>query len=175
MNTESLIKGVPLDISQVQTPAYVLEEAALRRNMAIFDRVQRESGAKIILALKGFAFWSAFPWLREVLQGATSSSLNEARLAYEEFGREVHVYNVAFSDAEFPETLKIADHIVFNSFSQWRRFKSQVMASPRKISCGMRVNPGYSEIKTALYDPCIVGSRLGVAVNEFRADEMDGI
>ncbi len=196
----------PLDISLVQTPAYVLEEALLKRNLAVFDRVQKESGGKIILALKGFAFWSAFPWVREVLHGATASSLHEARLAHEEMRKEVHVYSVAFTDREFPEILRIADHIVFNSFSQWRRFKPQVMAArqasdeaarkaaedaarfgaggklkesatpaPRYVSCGIRVNPGHSEVKTPLYDPCYTNSRLGVTLEEFRPDELDGI
>ena len=168
----------PLDISQVPTPAYVLEEALLKRNLRLLDRVQQESGAKIILALKGFAFWSAFPWVREVLHGATASSLHEARLAREEMGREVHVYSVAFNDREFPEVLSLADHVVFNSFGQWRRFRSQAQAysaGNRKVSCGIRVNPGHSEVKTPLYDPCFAHSRLGVTREEFRPDELDGV
>jgi carboxynorspermidine decarboxylase len=167
-----------LDVSLVPTPAYVLEEAALKRNLALLDRVQKESGGKIILALKGFAFWSAFPWVREVLHGATASSLHEARLAKEEMRKEVHVYSVAFTDREFPQVLAIADHIVFNSFGQWRRFKPQVMAeraAGRQVSCGMRVNPGHSEVKTPLYDPCYANSRLGVVREEFRPDELDGL
>ncbi len=165
----------PLDPSLVPSPSYVLEEALLRRNLGVLDRVQRESGAKIILALKGFAFWSAFPWVREVLHGATSSSLHEARLAYEEFGRETHVYSVAYTDEEFPEILRMADHLVFNSFSQWTRFRDQVKASERPVACGIRVNPGHSEIETPLYDPCYTGSRLGVIRSEFRPDLLEGI
>ena len=169
----------PLDISRVPSPSYVLEEGLLRRNLAILDRVQRESGAKIILALKGFAFWSSFPWIREVLHGATASSLHEARLAYEEFGRETHVYSVAFTDEEFPEILRMADHLVFNSFSQWERFRGAVKASGQSsgkaVACGIRVNPGHSEIETPLYDPCYPGSRLGVLRPEFKPDELDGI
>jgi carboxynorspermidine decarboxylase len=173
----------PLDVTQVPTPAYVLEEALLKRNLALLDRVQKESGGKIILALKGFAFWSAFPWVREVLHGATASSLHEARLAKEEMRKEVHVYSVAFTDREFPHVLSIADHIVFNSFSQWRRFKPQVMAEraggagrePRHVSCGIRVNPGHSEVTTPLYDPCYSNSRLGVTREEFRPEDLDGI
>ncbi len=173
----------PLDVTQVPTPAYVLEEALLKRNLALLDRVQKESGGKIILALKGFAFWSAFPWVREVLHGATASSLHEARLAKEEMRKEVHVYSVAFTDREFPHVLSIADHIVFNSFSQWRRFKPQVMAEraggagrePRYVSCGIRVNPGHSEVATPLYDPCYSNSRLGVTREEFRPEDLDGI
>src|SRR6266849_4868250 len=168
-------RPIPLDIAAVPSPAYVLEEAALRRNLAVLDRVQKESGAKILLALKGFAFWSAFPWIREVLQGATASSLHEARLAHEELGRETHVYSVAYSDGEFPEILKIADHMVFNSFSQWRRFRGAALAAGSRVSCGMRVNPGHSEIETALYDPCYPGSRLGVVRSEFRPEELEGI
>ena len=172
------VNPIPLDISAVQTPAYILEESALKRNLAIFDRVQKESGGKIILALKGFAFWPAFPWVREVLHGATASSLHEARLAKEEMRKEVHVYSVAFTDKEFPEVLAIADHIVFNSFGQWRRFKPQVMAARaagRYVSCGIRVNPGHSEVQTPLYDPCYANSRLGVTREEFRPDDLDGI
>ena len=168
----------PLDVDSVPTPAYVLEEALLKRNLALLDRVQKESGGKIILALKGFAFWSAFPWIREVLHGATASSLHEARLAREEMQREVHVYSVAFSDREFPEILALADHIVFNSFSQWRRFKplvSAARAAGRKVSCGIRLNPGHSEVKTPLYDPCYRNSRLGVTLAEFRPGDLDGI
>ena len=167
--------SIPLDITAIPSPAYVLEEAALKRNLQLLQKVMDESGANIILALKGFAFWSAFPWVREVLLGATASSLNEAKLAREEMAREVHVYQVAYAEKEFPEVLSLADHLVFNSFSQWRRFKAQVAASSRKISCGIRVNPGHSEVSTPLYDPCILGSRLGVAVEEFNADELDGI
>ncbi|HKP96991.1 MAG TPA: carboxynorspermidine decarboxylase [Fibrobacteria bacterium] len=170
--------ALPLDVSQVPTPAYVLEEALLKRNLRLLDRVQRESGGKIILALKGFAFWSSFHWVREVLHGATASSLHEARLAREEMRKEVHVYSVAFTDKEFPEVLRLADHIVFNSFSQWRRFKPQVVSARkagRRVSCGIRVNPGHSEVKTPLYDPCYSNSRLGVTREEFRPDELDGI
>jgi carboxynorspermidine decarboxylase len=170
---------IPLNLSLVPSPSYVLEEALLRRNLAILDRVQRESGAKVILALKGFAFWSSFPWVREVLHGATASSLHEARLAYEEFGRETHVYSVAFTDAEFPEILSMADHLVFNSFSQWGRFKGQVgeyvQSTGRKVACGIRVNPGHSEIETPLYDPCYTGSRLGVLRSEFKPEELEGV
>ena len=167
------MKPIPLDINAVPSPSYVLEEAKLRHNLAIFDRVQRESGAKILLALKGFAFWSAFPWIREVLHGATSSSLNEARLAKEEFQRETHIYSVAYADAEFSEVLRTADHIIFNSFSQWNHFKSQALAAG--VLCGIRVNPGYSEIKTPLYDPCYTHSRLGVTREEFKPEDLDGI
>jgi len=169
------MKPIPLDVDAVPSPAYVLEEAALRRNLAILDRVQRASGAKILLALKGFAFWSAFPWIRDVLPGAAASSLHEARLAHEEFGGETHVYAVAFADAEVPQILDLADHITFNSLSQWRRFKAAVAASPRRISPGLRVNPEHSEIATPLYDPCAAHSRLGVTRDQCSPGDVAGI
>lgn len=162
-----------LDITRVPSPCYVLEEARLRDNLAIIDAVQRASGAKIILALKGYAMWSTFPLIREVLPGCTASSLNEARLAREEFGGEVHVYAPAYSSSEFADILQLADHITFNSFSQWRQFRKQAMAAG--VSCGIRVNPQVCEVKVDMYNPCGTASRLGVTAAEFHADELEGI
>ncbi len=172
--------SLPLDVTKVKTPAYVLEEAKLKANLRVLARVQAESGAKIILALKGFAFWGAFPWVREVLHGATSSSLHELLLAKEEMQKECHIYSVAFSDEEFAEVVKVADHIVFNSFSQWQRFRSsvelaEINQSGRKIECGIRVNPEYSEIETELYNPCAANSRLGVTFEKFKPELLQGI
>jgi carboxynorspermidine decarboxylase len=113
--------------------------------------------------------------VRQYLPGATASSLNEALLAKYEFGREVHVYAPAYSAAEFPEILGLADHLVFNSFSQWKRFKPIVQASKRAVSCGLRVNPEYAEVDTNLYNPCMPFSRLGVTRAEFREDLLAGL
>ncbi len=162
-----------LDVSQVTTPCYVLEEEKLLSNLQLMQRVQQESGGRIILALKGFAMWSSFPLVRQYLQGCTASSLNEALLASEEFGREVHVYAPAYSDAEMPRLLQLADHISFNSFSQWARFKDQALAAG--VSCGLRVNPQVCEVETDLYNPCGTTSRLGITPEQFRPDQLDGI
>ena len=162
-----------LDISQIPTPCYVLEEEKLRANLAIMERVQRESGGNIILALKGYAMWSTFPIIREVLKGCTASSLNEALLASEEFSKEVHVYAPAYVPEEFPRILELADHLSFNSFSQWRRYKEQALAAG--VSCGIRVNPQVCEVKTDMYNPCGSTSRLGVTPAEFRPNELDGL
>jgi carboxynorspermidine decarboxylase len=164
---------MPLDISRVPTPCYVLEEERLSANLAIMERVQRESGGHIILALKGYAMWSSFPIIREVLQGCTASSLNEARLAAEEFGRQVHVYAPAFSVSEFPDILRLADHVSFNSFSQWQRFRDQALAAG--VSCGIRINPEVSEVETDMYNPCSNRSRLGVTRAEFHPELLEGI
>lgn len=164
---------IPDWVSRAPSPAYVLEEAKLRANLEIMRRVQQESGCTILLALKGFAMWAVFPLIRPFLPGCSASSLNEARLAHEEFGGELHVYAPAYRKDEFGDIAHFADHIVFNSLDQWRRFgKPAAMAG---CSCGLRVNPGIHEAKTALYDPCAKGSRLGMLPAHLPQRLPDGI
>jgi carboxynorspermidine decarboxylase len=164
---------------QIPSPAYVLDESRLRRNLSLISGVQEASGAKIIVAFKGYSMWSTFPLIREYgIHGATASSLNEARLAREEMGGEVHVYAVAYSDAEFPAMLALADHLTFNSFSQWQRFRPHVLAaraSGKQVQIGIRVNHEYGEVETDLYNPAGPYSRLGVTRAEFREDLLEGI
>lgn len=168
-----------VDFAAIPSPAFVLDESRLRRNLALIQHVQQESGAQIIVAFKGFSMWSAFPILREYgISGATASSLHEARLAAEEMQGEVHVYAPAYSDAEFPQVLELADHLVFNSFSQWKRFRPQVQAARaagKVVHVGIRVNPEYAEVETDLYNPAGPFSRLGVTRREFRVDLLDGV
>ncbi|MDB5046207.1 MAG: carboxynorspermidine decarboxylase [Deinococcus sp.] len=168
-----------VDWAAIPSPAFVLDESRLRRNLTLISRVQQESGAQIIVAFKGFSMWSAFPMLREYgITGATASSLNEARLAREEMKGEVHVYAPAYSDSEFPQILALADHLVFNSFSQWERFKPQVQAARaagQVVHVGIRVNHEYGEVETDLYNPAGPFSRLGVTRREFREDLLDGV
>lgn len=162
-----------LNYSEVKTPCYVLDENRLRRNMDILSEIQKKTGVKIICALKGYSFWRSFPIIAEYLPGATASSLNEARLAKEEMGKEVHVFAPAYEDGEIDEILTLADHITFNSFSQWSRFKERALKA--HVSCGIRVNPQYSTVETDLYNPCGRFSRLGVTENEFKPELLDGI
>jgi carboxynorspermidine decarboxylase len=163
------------DIATVPTPCYVIDEAVLERNLAVLGSVQNRTGCKIIMALKGFAMFSVFPMIREVLHGVAASSLDEARLGFEEFGKEVHLYAAAYKDSEFPELLRLCDHIVFNSFSQWNRFKPLVLARGKKVRCGIRVNPEHSEVRTPIYDPCSPFSRLGVIRSRFEGDNLEGV
>lgn len=167
--------NIACDTSQVVTPSYVCDRARLAENLARLDLVQQRTGCRILLALKGFAMFSLFDQIREVLHGASASSLAEAQLAAEEFGREVHVYAPAYNDEEFAEILACADHLVFNSFNQWSRFKERVAAAGKKISCGIRVNPQYSEVEVDLYNPCGRFSRLGVVRDQFRPELLEGI
>ncbi len=157
------------DYANVPSPCFVLEEARLRENLTLLGRVQDESGAKVILALKGFALFNTFPLIRARLPGCTVSSPHELRLAREEFGGEIHACAPVYRDEEMDEYLASVSHISFNSLSQWSRFKSRVNARVGRVSPGIRVNPEHSEVGTALYDPARPGSRLGVT-----ADELDG-
>jgi carboxynorspermidine decarboxylase len=162
-----------IDFSQLPSPCYLLEAAKLRTNLELIDRVQRECDCSIILALKGFAMWSAFPLVREYLPGCSASSYNEARLARERFDGHVHLYAPAYTDAEFPELIKLSDRISFNSLSQWERLGPQALAAG--ISCGLRVNPRVDEVETDLYNPSGEQSRLGILREEILQGVPEGI
>ncbi len=151
----------PINFAQVPSSCFVLEARLLRRNLELIDRVQREAGVTIILALKGFAMFSAFDLIRPYLAGTTASGLYEARLGHEEFGGQVHCYSPAYFEDEMDELLRYCDHLSFNSPAQWERFRAQVQRSTRPVACALRINPEYSEVTTELYNPCIPGSRLG--------------
>ncbi len=149
----------------------MIEERLLRRNLSLIKRVAEESGAEIILAFKAFALWKTFPIFREYISHTTASSPYEARLAFEEFGSPAHTYSPAYTEADFPTILSCSSHITFNSLSQYRRFHPMVEAynqsHPEKnVSCGLRINPEYSEIETDLYNPCAPGSRFGVLAED---------
>lgn len=164
-----------MDIHQVPSPCYVCDLPLLRRNLERLAQVQRESGARILCALKGFSLFSTFPLVKRYLAGAAASSLHEARLAREELGGEVHVYAPAFRSQDLEALLGLADYLTFNSLSQWGRFRQRVRGAPRQISCGIRVNPEYSEVGTPLYDPCTPYSRLGVVASEIQEAALEGI
>jgi carboxynorspermidine decarboxylase len=155
------------------SPCWVLDLPALEENLKILEAVQRDSGAKILLALKGFATWSTFPLVRRYLVGATASSPHEARLAREKLGGEVHTYAPAFTEDDLRECLKYSDHIVFNSFSQWQSLGP--IARAAGASCGIRVNPEQREVAVELYDPSAPRSRLGVVRSQFRPELMEGL
>ncbi len=155
-----------MNINTIQTPIYVCEEALLERNLKILQRVRHESGAKVILALKGFAMWSTFDLVSQYLQGATASGLHEALLA-SELGGEVHTYSPAFKDDDIDEIAKISDHIVFNSPSQFHRYGLHVKQINPNISISLRVNPEVSASPTDLYNPCAAFSRLGTTRENF--------
>lgn len=153
-----------IDFQKIPSPSYVLDEKLLDENLAVIDRVRKESGAEIIVALKACAMWSIFPELARHSDGATASSAAEARLVLEEYGQKAHTYAPVYTDNNIGEILDCSSHITFNSLGQYRRFEKQAHA--RGISCGLRINPRYSPVETDLYNPCVEGSRLGVTAEE---------
>lgn len=169
--------------TDIPSPCFVLDEGKLRKNLQLIDAVQREAGVTIILALKGFSMFSVFPLVREYLSGATASSLNEIKLVNEYMGVLAHSYVPAYRDDEFSEIMGRSSHLTFNSWSQWERFKDRVSAyneqqkakNEAPLSCGIRINPQYSEVATAMYNPAIPGSRLGATRDQLPDQLPDGI
>ncbi len=152
-----------MDYSKIQSPCYVLDEVAFRNNLELIQSVKDRAGVEIILAFKAFAMWSAFPIVREYIPYSTASSLAEARLAFEEMGSPAHTYGPAYTDREFPEIVKCSSHITFNSLTQFERLYPQTQFY--NVSCGLRINPEFSDVETDLYNPCAPGSRLGVVAD----------
>ncbi|QUH28055.1 carboxynorspermidine decarboxylase [Vallitalea guaymasensis] len=165
---KELIKGI-------KTPSYVLDERLLIKNLEVLQSIQTKTGAKILLALKGFSMYSVFPLISKYLAGITSSSLFEAKLGKEYMNKEVHIYAPAYRDDEIDEIVSITDHIVFNSIYQYKRFKDKVDRSRREIECGIRINPEYSEVETEIYNPCAINSRLGTRLEDIEGHDLKGI
>ena len=164
-----------IDFTKVPSPSYIVDERLLTKNLEVLKSVQERTGAKILLALKGFSMHSTFPLVGNYLAGVTSSSLFEARLGFEKMGKEVHVYAPAYMESEFDELIQYTDHIVFNSFHQLNKFKDKVKNAGKEIEVGLRINPEYSEIETQLYNPCAPYSRFGVTVDNFKPEELEGV
>ncbi|HOQ16777.1 MAG TPA: carboxynorspermidine decarboxylase [Defluviitaleaceae bacterium] len=165
-----------IDLSQLPTPIYIVDERLIEKNLKILKEVIDRTGCKILLAQKAFSMFYLYPLIGQYLTGTTASSLFEAKLGYEEMkGREVHIYAPAYREDEFDEIIKICDHIIFNSFSQWNKYKDKIKASGKKIECGLRINPEYSEIETEIYNPCAAGSRLGITLEQFKEQDLEGI
>ena len=163
------------DKRAIETPYYLCEEKLLENNLKLLDYVQKESGAKIILALKGFAMYSTFPLIRKYLKGCTASGLHEALLAREEFDKEVHTYSPAFKDEDIKQIAQISDHIVFNSPSQLFRFQEKVKEINPNIHLSLRINPEVSSSPVDIYNPCGLYSRLGTTLENFDERVLDYI
>ena len=156
------------------TAAYIVLEERLRENLAILKQLQDETGARVLLAQKAFSMFYFYPLIASYLSGTAASGLYEARLAHEYMGeRENHVFSPAYRAADMAEIARIADHVVFNSFTQWEKFGHTALAAG--CACGLRINPEHSTQETAIYDPCSSGSRLGVRARDFEADKLAGI
>lgn len=166
------------DLHSVPSPSYVIDEVALENNLRVLARVQKESGAKVLLALKAFSMFAMAPLVMRYLQGTCASGLYEAKLGREQFGGEVHTYAAAYREEDFAEILQLSDHVVFNSFGQWHRFRDQALAVQQQrpqLSFGIRINPEHSEGTTAIYDPCAPCSRMGTTIEHFTDQDLEGI
>lgn len=164
-----------LDFERVESPAYVIDTGALEHNLKLLSHVQKAADCTVLLALKGFAAWSTFPLVAKQLGGASASGPDEARLAREELGKQVHTYCPAFDERSLVETIRHSDHVVFNSPGQVRRFRGIIDAHSGTTSFGLRINPQHSEVDVAIYDPCAPGSRLGTTLDQMSRADLRGI
>ena len=164
-----------IDISSLPTPSYIVDERLLIKNLEKLKSIIDKTGCRILLAQKGFSMFYFYPLIKKYLNGTTASSLYEARLGFEEMGNETHIFNPSYREDEIDEILSMVDHIVFNSFNQWSKYKNIVKSHERTISCGLRVNPEYSSVETEIYNPTGKFSRCGVTKVNFKEDELDGI
>lgn len=168
-----------IDITNITTPSYLVDERLLKKNMEVLKSVSDATGCKILLAQKAFSMFSMYPLMNRYLAGTTASSLFEAKLGKEEFGGETHIFAPAYKENEMDEIINLCDHIVFNSFTQYKRFQdkvSEAKKSGKKLECGIRINPEYAEIETDIYNPCVSGSRMGTTLKIFEEElDLEGI
>ena len=162
-----------INYNQIPSPCFVLDEVKFRNNLELLRSVKDQAGIEIILAFKAFAMWSAFPIVREYIPCSTASSLAEARLAFEEMGSPAHTYAPAYSDIEFDEIMQYSSHITFNSLAQFEKFYPRTQFY--NISCGLRINPEFSDVGTDLYNPCSPGSRLGIIAENLGKTLPEGV
>ena len=158
-----------------ETPYYRIEERLLRNNLALIRRTADEAGVEFILAFKAFALWKTFFIFRDYIAHTTASSPNEARLAFEEFGSKAHTYSPAYEDKDFDTIMRCSSHITFNSLQQFEHFYPRIVENGKPLSCGLRINPQYSEIETTLYNPCAPGSRFGILAEQLPDQLPEGV
>lgn len=161
-----------VDFSKVKTPAYIVGEEKLENNLKILNKVEKGTGAKILMAIKSFSMFKVFPLARKYLSGSEASSVNEAKLGHTKFGKETHTFSPSYTNKNIKEYLKYSDHLVFNSFSQWNKFKDVCNG---KASCGIRVNVEHSETDNPMYDPSRPKSHFGVTISNFQNENIEGL
>lgn len=166
------------DLSRVPSPCFVVDEAAIRRNLAVLKDVRDRSGARMLLALKAFSMWSLGDVVGEYLDGVCASGLWEALLGREKYQGEVATYCAAYKAEDLPEILRLSDHVIFNGPVQHRRFADSIEAARAGgdvFDVGLRINPEHSEGEVPKYDPCQPGSRLGFPVSQLRPEHLEGV
>ena len=166
---------MPIRYDILPSPCYVIDEERFRKNLSLIDYVAKESGAEIILAFKGFAMWGVFPILKEYVSGAAASSVDEARLCFEEIGSPAHTYSPVYKESDFKSIMEYSSHVTFNSLYQFKKYAPELQKNTKRISAGLRINPEYSEISHGIYNPCSPGSRLGVIAEDLKDGLPEGI
>lgn len=170
----ALNKTIIAAAQKLPTPCYIISENLLEKNLQQLSSIQKKAGCKILLAQKAFSMFYFYPLIAKYLWGTTSSGLYEAKLANEYMpAGENHIFSPAYTEKDFPEIISICKHVVFNSFSQWKRFGKEALAAGCK--CGLRINPRFSTQEHAIYDPCSPGSRLGITADKFSGESLKGI
>jgi carboxynorspermidine decarboxylase len=168
MNSKDVNRFMRIAKGSIETPVYLLDETLIEQNMKILRYVKDRTGCKVFHALKAYASFATFPMMSRYLDGVCASGLNEARLGYEEFKKEVHTFSAAYRETEIKVILKYSDSIIFNSFYQLQKYGKA--ARKDGVEIGLRVNPGHSEVETAMYNPCAPYSRLGIVHSIFKEE-----
>lgn len=166
------------DLSRVDSPAFVVDEARLRANLAVLADVRTRAGIKLLSAMKAFSMWRVAPIVGEYLDGVCTSGLWEARLAGEHYKGEIATYCAGYKAEDLAEICAISDHVIFNSPNQLRRFQPELAAaraSGSAFDLGLRINPLHREGEVEKYDPCALGSRLGFPVDQVTLSDLDGV
>jgi carboxynorspermidine decarboxylase len=166
------------DLNRAPSPCFVIDEAAVRRNLAVLKDVGDRGGAKVLLALKAFSMWALADLVGEYLDGVCASGLWEARLAREHYAGELTTYSPAYRREDLPEILRLSDTVIFNSPAQIARFRDEISSARDQgevFDIGLRLNPEQSEAEVAKYDPCQTGSRLGFPVSQLRPEHLQGV
>ncbi len=167
-----------LDLSRLPGSCFVVDEVAIARNADVLNAVAKQSGAKVLMALKAFSMWSLADLVKEKISGTCASGLHELQLGHDYYGGECHVFSAAYDPADMARILQLADTVVFNSIGQWQRFQKQVLAAVKerpKLKLGLRINPEHSEGAVPIYDPCAPGSRLGIPLAQLQGADLSGI
>ncbi|MBR6670757.1 MAG: carboxynorspermidine decarboxylase [Ruminococcus sp.] len=165
---------VKLLFTNIETPSYIIDEAALKHNLEILNSVEKETGCKILLAQKAFSCYHTYPLISRYISGTACSGLFEAKLGFEKMGKENHVFSAAYREDEIDEIISYCGHIIFNSFTQLDRYRDKVLKCGKKI--GLRINPELSTQEGhEIYDPCSEKSRLGITLKNFRSDDLYGV
>lgn len=161
-----------MSVNKLRTPAYIIDETILEKNLKLFEYIQAKTGCKVLLATKAFSCYSVYPLISSYLSGTTNSSYHEAKLSHDYFGKETHIYSPAYIPDDFEKICEVSTSIAFNSIAQYEKYRSKV---PAGKEIGLRLNPEHVEVANKMYSPCQPGSRFGVLKSQLENVDISGI